>query len=119
MININLNTTRNDGEKHLYKEDNLYFESNNVRYYGIIWMSYIYDYCVFHLGFKAINNFFPKAIFRSMKKVYTFEKTEHWIFTIRTAMYRTFIPSLEYPPIYIKERAILEGCQEPSCLIYY
>ncbi len=119
VMGVNLNIARNDGEEYLYKEDDPYLEPNNVRHYSIIWMNCIYNYCIFHLGSKAINNFFPKAMFRSIKKTYTFEETEHWIFTTRTAIYRTFIPSFEYPPIYVKERATLEGYQEPSCLEHY
>ncbi len=34
-------------------------------------------------------------------------------------MYKIFILSFEYPPIYVKEGATLEGCQEPSCLEHY
>ncbi len=44
-----------------------------------------------------------------MKKVYRKEKTRHWIFIIRTAIYKTFILSFEYLPIYIKKEAILKG----------
>ena len=36
VIGVNLNTIRNDGEEYLYNEDDLYFESNNVGYNGII-----------------------------------------------------------------------------------
>ncbi len=36
VIKINLNTARNDGEKHLYKEYNLYLEFNNAGYNDII-----------------------------------------------------------------------------------
>ena len=53
-----------------------------------------------------------------MKKVYK-KKKRYWIFTIRIAMYKTFIPSFKHLLIYIKERAILEKYQEPSCLEYY
>jgi len=35
-IEVNLNIIKNNGEKHLYKEDDLYLESNNVRYNNII-----------------------------------------------------------------------------------
>jgi len=73
-------------------------------------MNCIYDYYVFHLGSKAINNFFPRVIFRPMKKVYREEETRHWIFIIRTAMYKTFIPLFEHLLIYVKEGVILEGC---------
>ncbi len=34
-------------------------------------------------------------------------------------MYKTFILSLEYPPIYIREETILKEYQEPFCLEYY
>ncbi len=71
-------------------------------------MNCIYNYCTFHLKFKTINNFFFKAMFKLIKKAYTEEKTRYWIFTIRTAIYRTFILLLEYPSIYIKDRAILK-----------
>ncbi len=71
-------------------------------------MNYIYNYYIFYLGFKAINNFFFKTIFKPIKKVYRKEETKYWIFTIRTTIYRTFISSLEYLPIYIKKEAILE-----------
>ncbi len=108
VISINLSTAKNDKEKHSYNEDNPYFEFNNVKYYSIIWINYIYDYCIFHLRLKTINNFFFKIIFKPMKKVYTFEKTEHWIFTTKTTIYRTFVLLLEYLPIYIKERTILD-----------
>ncbi len=54
-----------------------------------------------------------------MKRVYTFEEIEYWIFTIRTTIYGTFILSFEHPPIYIKEEAMLKGCQELSYLEYY
>ncbi len=82
-------------------------------------MNCIYNYYVFYLGFKAIYNFFFKAIFRFIKKIYKEEETRYWIFITKIAMYRTFILSFEYPPIYIKEEVILEGCQESFCLEYY
>ncbi len=72
-------------------------------------MNYIYDYYTFYLKSKVINNFFPKTIFRSIKKIYKKEKTRYWILIIRITMYRTFISSFEYSPIYIKEEAILKG----------
>ncbi len=77
MIDVNLNTVRNDSEKYLYDKDDLYLESNNIKYYGIIWINYIYDYCTFHLRLKAINNFFPKTMFKLMKKTYIEEETKH------------------------------------------
>ena len=40
-------------------------------------MNYIYDYYVFHLEPKVINNFFFKTIFKSIKKVYREEKTRY------------------------------------------
>ncbi len=119
VININLNTIRNDSEEHLHKENDLYLEPNNIGYYNIIWMNCIYNYCAFHLRPKTTNNFFSKTIFKPMKKMYTFEETEHWILTARTTIYGTFIPSPKHPPIYTKEGAILKGYQEPSCLIHY
>ena len=119
VMDINLSTIRNDGEEHPYKEDDLYLELNNVGYYSIIQINCIYNYYAFYLGFKTTNNFFPKTMFRFIKRAYTFEKTEYQILITRTAMYRTFILSPEHPPIYMKERAMLEGCQEPSCLEYY
>jgi len=48
-------------------------------------------------------------MFRPMKKAYTFEETEHWILTARTAVYGTFTSSPEHPPMCTKEGAILEG----------
>ncbi len=33
-------------------------------------MNYIYNYYIFYLRFKIINNFFFKAIFRFIKKIY-------------------------------------------------
>ncbi len=36
IIEINPNTIKRDDEKHFYNEDDLYLESNNVRYYNII-----------------------------------------------------------------------------------
>ncbi len=71
-------------------------------------MNCIYNYYIFHLRSKAINNFFFKTIFGSIKKIYREKETRHWIFTTKTAIYKIFILSLEYPPIYIKEEAILE-----------
>ncbi len=69
VIKVNFNIVKNNDKEYLYKEDDLYFESNNVRYNSIIQMNYIYDYYIFYLGFKAIYNFFFKVIFRSIKKV--------------------------------------------------
>jgi len=77
VIKVNFNIVRNNGEEHLYNKNDFYFESNNVGYNDIIWMNYIYDYCTFHLGFKAIYNFFSKVIFRSIKKIYKEEKTKY------------------------------------------
>ncbi len=119
VMGVNLSTARNDDEEHPHKEDDPYLEPNNAGHHGIAWMSCIYDYCAFHLGPKATNNFFPRAMFRPMRRAYTFEETEHWILTTRTAMYGTFTPSPEHPPMCIKEGATLEGCQEPSCLEHY
>src|SRR6266566_2518759 len=82
-------------------------------------MNYIYNYCIFYLGSKATYNFFLKAIFRPIRKVYKEKEIRHWILTIRTAIYRTFIPSLKHPPIYIKEGIILERCLESFCLKHY
>ncbi len=36
IIGINFNITKKDNEKHLYNKNNLYLESNNVRYHSII-----------------------------------------------------------------------------------
>ncbi len=36
VIGINLNIVRNDGEKHLYNKNDLYFEPNNTGYNDII-----------------------------------------------------------------------------------
>ncbi len=109
IIRVNLNIVRNDSKEYLYKENNLYFEFNNAGYNDIIQMNCIYNYYTFYLGLKAIYNFFFRTIFRLIKKVYRKEKTKHWILTIRTTIYRTFIPSPEHPPIYIKKGATLEG----------
>ena len=35
VIGINLNTVKNNGEKHPYNKDNLYLKPNNIRYNGI------------------------------------------------------------------------------------
>ncbi len=82
-------------------------------------MNYIYDYCVFYLKFKVINNFFFKTMFRFMKKAYKEEKTKHWIFITKITIYKIFILSFEHPPIYIKKGAILERCQKPFYLKHY
>ncbi len=119
VIRVNLNTARNNGEEHPYNEDDPYLEPNNVKHHSIIWINCIYNYCAFHLESKATNNFFPRAIFKSMRRAYTFEKTKHWILTIKTTMYGTFISSSKHPPICIKEGATLERCQESSYLEHY
>ncbi len=119
MIDVNFNIVKNDDKEYLYKEDDLYLEPNNVGYYSIIWMNYIYNYCVFHLRFKATNNFFFKVIFKLIKRIYTFEEIEHWICTIKTAIYRTFTLSFEYSLIYIKEEAMLERYQKSCYLEHY
>jgi len=36
VIGVNFNIVKRDGEEHLYKEDDLYFEFNNAGYDGII-----------------------------------------------------------------------------------
>jgi len=36
IIEVNFNITKNDDEKYLYNEDDLYFESNNIGYNDII-----------------------------------------------------------------------------------
>ena len=108
VININLSIVKNDNEEYLYKKNDPYLEFNNVEHYNIIQMNCIYNYYTLYLGFKAINNFFFKTIFKLIKKMYTEKETRHWIFTIRTAIYRTFISSLEHLPIYMKEEAILK-----------
>ncbi len=90
IIRVNLNIIKNDSEKHLYNEDDLYLEPNNVGYNNIIQINYIYNYYVFYLRLKTINNFFFKTIFRFIKKVYREEETRHQIFTIRTTKYGTF-----------------------------
>ncbi len=71
-------------------------------------MNCIYNYYTFYLEFKTINNFFLKAMFKPMKKAYKEKKTKHWIFTIRTTIYKTFTLLFEYLSIYIKEEAILK-----------
>ncbi len=36
IIKVNLNTTKNNGEKHPYNKDNLYLKPNNIGYNDII-----------------------------------------------------------------------------------
>ncbi len=108
VIKINLNITKKNDEKHLYNENNLYFEFNNTGHYNIIQINYIYNYCTLHLKLKAINNFFLKTMFKLIKKVCREEETKHWTFIIKITIYRIFILSSEYPSIYIKEEATLE-----------
>jgi len=36
VIEVNLNIIKNDGEKHLYNKNDLYFKFNNVEYNNII-----------------------------------------------------------------------------------
>ena len=108
VIGINLNIVKRDNKEYPYNKDDLYLESNNVRYYSIIQINYIHNYCTFHLKFKTINNFFLRTIFKFIRKIYKEEKTRHWILTIKITIYRTFIPSFKYPPIYIKKEVILE-----------
>ncbi len=108
VIEVNLNIVRNDGEEHSYNEDDLYLKSNNVGYDSIIQINYIYDYYIFYLKFKTTYNFFFKAMFKFIKKVYKEEKIRYQIFIIKITMYKTFILSSEHLPIYIKEGAILE-----------
>ena len=72
-------------------------------------MNYIYNYYTLYLRSKVIYNFFLKTIFKFIKKVYREEETRYWIFIIRTTMYKTFILSLKYLPIYIKKEVILKG----------
>ncbi len=119
IIGVNLNITKNNSEKHPYKEDNLYLELNNVGYHNIVQMSCIYNYYIFYLRPKITNNFFFKAIFKPIKKVYIFEETKHQILTTRITIYRIFISSFEHLSICMKERAILEGYQKPFYLEYY
>ena len=119
VIDVNLNTAKNDDEEYLYEEDDPYFEPNNAGYHDIIQISCIYDYCIFHLGSKAINNFFLRAMFKPIKKAYIEEETRYQILTIKIAMYGTFILSLKHLPICMKERVTLKRCQEPFCLEYY
>ncbi len=119
IIGVNLNIVKNDSENHFYNEDNLYLESNNIGYNDIIQINCIYNYCIFHLEPKTTNNFFFRTMFRFIKKIYRKEETRYWILIIKTTIYKTFIPSFEHPPIYVKERAILERYQESSYLKYY
>ncbi len=77
VIRVNLSIIKGNEKEHLYKEDDLYFKFNNVRYNSIIQMNCIYDYCIFHLGFKAINNFFFKAMFKLIKKAYRKKETRY------------------------------------------
>ncbi len=58
VIRVNFNIIRNDNEEYPYNKDDLYFESNNAGYNGIIWMNCIYNYYVFHLESKTTYNFF-------------------------------------------------------------
>ncbi len=36
VIRVNLNTIRRDSKEHLYNENDLYLESNNIGYYSIV-----------------------------------------------------------------------------------
>ena len=36
VIEFNFNITKNDGEEHLYNEDDFYFKLNNTKYNNII-----------------------------------------------------------------------------------
>ncbi len=108
VMGVNLSTAKNNDEEYLHDEDDPYLEPNNIRHYDIVQINCIYDYCVFYLEFKAINNFFSRAIFRLIKKIYIEKETRYQIFTIRTAIYRTFIPSSKHLLIYVKEGAILK-----------
>ncbi len=110
VIKVNFNTIKKDDEEYPYNEDDLYFESNNIEHYNIIWINCIYNYCVLYLEFKVINNFFFKAIFRFMRKAYIEKEMRYWIFTIKTTIYRIFISSFKHLLIYIKDKIILEGC---------
>ncbi len=71
-------------------------------------MNCIYDYYIFYLKFKTINNFFFKIMFKPMKKIYKEEEIKYWIFIIKTTMYKTFISLFEHPSIYIKKEIILK-----------
>ena len=108
VIKVNLNTIKKDDEEHLYNKDDFYLEFNNVGHHNIIWINYIYDYYILYLKPKTTNNFFLKAIFKPIKKVYIEEKTRYWIFTIRTTIYKTFILLSKYLSIYIKEEVTLK-----------
>ena len=108
IIKISLNTVKKDDKEYLYNKNNLYFEFNNIKHHNIIQMNCIYNYCTFYLGFKTINNFFLRIIFKLFKKAYKKEKTKYQIFTIKTIIYGTFISLFKYLSIYIKEEAILE-----------
>ncbi len=110
VIRVNLNIIKNDGEKHLYDKDDPYLKPNNAGYNDIIWMNYIYDYCVFHLRSKAINNFFLRVMFKPMKKIYKEEETRYWILTIKTTIYGTFILLFKHLSMYMKEGIILKRC---------
>ncbi len=108
VIVINLNIVKKDDEEYFYNEDDLYLKSNNIKYYNIIQMKCIYNYCAFYLRSKAINNFFLKIIFKLIKKVYRKKEIRYQIFIIKTTIYRTFILSFKYLLIYIKEEIILK-----------
>lgn len=116
---VNLSTARNDGEERPHEEDDPYLEPNNAGHHGVAWMNCIYDYCAMHLGPKATNNFFPRPVNRPLRRAYREDETRHWILASRTASYATFTPSPEHPPMCLKEKATLEGCQEPACLEHY
>ena len=119
VIRVNFNIVKRNDEKHPYNENDLYLESNNTGYNNIIQMNYIYNYYIFYLESKAINNFFFKAMFIFIKKVYREEEIRHQIFIIRIAIYRTFISLFKYLSIYIKERVILKRYQKSFYLEYY
>ncbi len=119
VIRVNFSIVKKDDEEYLYNKNDLYFEFNNIGYYSIIQINYIYNYYIFYLGSKTTNNFFPKVIFRFIKKIYKKKETRYWIFITKTTMYKIFIPLSEYPLIYIKEDVMLKGYQEPFYLEYY
>ncbi len=74
IIEINLNTTKKNDEKHPYNKDHPYLEPNNVKHYRI---NYIYNYYALYLRLKTTNNFFLRTMFRSIRKTYREEETRH------------------------------------------
>ncbi len=77
VIKINFNIVRRNDKEYFYNEDDLYLEFNNVGFNDIIQINCIYHYYTFYLKSKTINNFFSRAIFRSIKKTYREKETRY------------------------------------------